>query len=124
MLEFTPNATAELGDYGFQVTASYGFGDASFYQHGDGYRAGDAHRGRPGRRHQLTWRRTGSWRRSRPPQASAGQGTSAAYVVQLTNTGSADDTFALAIAGLPPGVTASFGQTTIDVPPGVEQLPG
>ena len=28
-----------------------------------------------------------------PTKATAGQGTSAQYVVQLTNTGSADDTF-------------------------------
>jgi len=54
-----------------------------------------------------------------PSQATVGQGTSAQYVVQLTNTGSADDTFSLAATGLPAGVTASFGQTTIDVPPGM-----
>lgn len=53
-----------------------------------------------------------------PVQASAGQGTSTAYTIRLTNTGSADDTFGLSAAGLPAGVTAVFGQTTIDVPPG------
>jgi len=53
-----------------------------------------------------------------PAQATAGQGTQASYVVQLTNTGSADDTFSVAALGLPTGVVADFGQSTIDVPPG------
>lgn len=53
-----------------------------------------------------------------PVQSCAGQGTSTAYTIRLTNTGSADDTFSLSAAGLPVGVTAVFGQTTIDVPPG------
>ncbi len=57
-----------------------------------------------------------------PAQATAGQGTSAHVVVQLTNTGSADDTFSLSTAGLPSGVTATFGQTTIDVPPGASNF--
>ena len=43
-------------------------------------------------------------------------------MVQLTNTGSADDTFSLAATGLPAGVTASFGETTIDVPPGASNF--
>jgi hypothetical protein len=53
-----------------------------------------------------------------PSQATAGQGTEARFIVQVTNTGSADDTFSLAAAGLPRGVTASFAETTINVPPG------
>ena len=57
-----------------------------------------------------------------PTQATAGQGTSVQYVVQLTNTGSTDDTFTLSDAGLPAGVTASFSQTTIDVPPGASNF--
>ncbi|MGA7497961.1 MAG: MBG domain-containing protein, partial [Isosphaeraceae bacterium] len=57
-----------------------------------------------------------------PTQASAGQGTPANYVVQVTNTGSADDTFTLSAAGLPPGVAATLGQTTIDVPPGASNF--
>ena len=57
-----------------------------------------------------------------PASATAGQGTSAQYVVRLTNTGSTDDTFSLATLGLPSGITASFGQTTIDVPPGVSNF--
>jgi uncharacterized membrane protein len=57
-----------------------------------------------------------------PAQASAGQGTSASYVVQVTNTGSADDRFTLSAAGLPAGVSANFAQTTIDVPPGASNF--
>ncbi len=57
-----------------------------------------------------------------PAQATAGQGTSTSYVVQLTNTGSADDSFSLAATGLPTGVTATFGQTSIDVPPGASNF--
>ena len=57
-----------------------------------------------------------------PAQATAGQGTSAQYVVQLSNTGSADDTFGLTLNGLPKGVAASLGQTTIDVPPGASNF--
>ena len=44
------------------------------------------------------------------------------YVVQLTNVGSVDDTFSLAGQRLAVGVTASFGETTIDVPPGVSNF--
>jgi uncharacterized repeat protein (TIGR01451 family) len=57
-----------------------------------------------------------------PATAMAGQGTSAQYVVQLTNTGSADDEFSLSTTGLPAGVTATFGQTTIAVPPGASNF--
>ncbi len=57
-----------------------------------------------------------------PTQATAGQGTSAQYVVQLTNTGSAEDTFSLAATGLPTGVTATFGEATIDIPPGASNF--
>jgi uncharacterized membrane protein len=57
-----------------------------------------------------------------PATATAGQGTSAQYVVQLTNTGSADDTFTLAATGLPSGVTATFGQTSLDMPPGTSNF--
>ncbi len=57
-----------------------------------------------------------------PAQASAGQATPANYVVQLTNTGSADDTFTLSTAGLPAGGTARFAHTSLDVPPGVSNL--
>ena len=53
-----------------------------------------------------------------PTQGTAGQGGSAEFVDQLTNTGSADDTFSLTAAGLPSGVTVSFDDSTIDIPPG------
>jgi uncharacterized membrane protein len=56
-----------------------------------------------------------------PTQASAGQGTSATYTVQLTNTGSADDTFTLA-GVFPPGVSGTFSQQTVDVPPGASNF--
>ena len=55
-------------------------------------------------------------------QATVGQETSAHDVVQLTNTGSADDTFSLAVTGLPASVTATFGETTVDVPPGASNF--
>jgi uncharacterized membrane protein len=62
-----------------------------------------------------------------PAVASAGQGTFAQYVVQLTNTGSTDEQFVLAAQGLPTGVTADFGQLydqqgEIDVPPGASNF--
>ena len=58
-----------------------------------------------------------------PMRATAGQGTSAQYILTITNVGSIEDTYSLAVSGLPQGVTATFGQTTIDVPPRREQLP-
>jgi uncharacterized membrane protein len=57
-----------------------------------------------------------------PVSATAGQGTAAVYTVQVTNTGSADDTFTLSDAGLPAGVQAAFSQATVDVPPGVSNF--
>jgi uncharacterized membrane protein len=54
-----------------------------------------------------------------PTQASAGQGTAAQYVIQLTNTGSADDQFNLAVTGLPSGIAPTLAQQlAVDVPPG------
>ena len=57
-----------------------------------------------------------------PSQASVGQGTSAQYVVQLTNTGSTDETFSLEADGLPDGVSYSFSQNDVDVPPGASNF--
>jgi uncharacterized membrane protein len=54
-----------------------------------------------------------------PPTATAGQGDPVPYVVQVTNTGSADETFSLSVSGLPNGVASTFGQSTVDIPPGV-----
>jgi hypothetical protein len=119
-LDFTPNATAELGEYGFQVKASYGFGDASYIGLGV-----DTVRGTlvvAGQADTSYLAAHGIVATLAPSQASAGQNASAGYVVQLTNTGSAQDSYDLALAGLPSGVTASFGQASIDVPPGVSNL--
>ena len=57
-----------------------------------------------------------------PNSANAGLGTTASYTLQLTNTGSADDTFTLAMTGLPADVTALSSATTIDVPPGADNF--
>jgi hypothetical protein len=59
-----------------------------------------------------------------PARAVAGQGTSATYVIQLTNVGSLDDHFNLSAVGLPSGVSASFGQSqfSLDVPPGASNF--
>jgi uncharacterized membrane protein len=56
-----------------------------------------------------------------PISTTVGQGTGAKYVVQLTNTGSATDTFALAL-NLPPGISAQFDQQQIEVPPGASNF--
>ena len=55
-----------------------------------------------------------------PSQATAGQETSAAYVVQVTNTGSTEETYREAVGGLPGGGTSySFGPNNpVSVPPG------
>lgn len=53
-----------------------------------------------------------------PAQATAGQGTSAQYVIQLTNTGSVEDSYSLAVSGLPADVYADLGSYDIEVPPG------
>ena len=53
-----------------------------------------------------------------PLQSTIGQGTSATYVVRVTNTGSQTDTFDLAALGLPAGFDVDFQQTSITVTPG------
>jgi uncharacterized membrane protein len=53
-----------------------------------------------------------------PSSTSAGQGTTGRYMVRVTNTGSASDTFTLAATGLPAGIRAVFDQTSVAVPPG------
>ncbi len=54
-----------------------------------------------------------------PARAVAGQGTSASYVIQLTNVGSADDHFNISVTGLPGGVSASFSPNPffLNLPP-------
>jgi len=104
---------AALGDYGFSVSAGDSTGAT-------GSVSGDlVLQGQPAppdsNSHGIVAAIT-------PAEATAGQGTSAHFVVQLTNTGSADDTFSLTAAGLPSGVTATFAQTSIDVPPGASNF--
>jgi uncharacterized membrane protein len=121
VLEFTPNATAELGDYGFQVKATYGFGDPSFIGLGvDTVQGTLVVAGQADVPSYLEAH--GVVASLKPVQPTAGQGTSASYAVHLINTGSADDTFSLTAAGLPAGVSATFGQSTIDVPPGTSNF--
>ena len=112
-LVLTSDSFAATGDYGFSVTATDSSGASASVQ-------GDlVLQGRP---FCPTPNRTGSWRRSPPAQATAGQGTAANFVVQLTNTGSAADTFLLAAAGLPTGSTVTFGQSSVTVPPGASNF--
>ncbi|HEY2784103.1 MAG TPA: transglutaminase domain-containing protein [Fimbriiglobus sp.] len=106
-LTLTPDSFAVTGDYEFAVTATAG--GASGSVQGTLTLAGlpvlpdpDSH----GIVIALT-----------PSTATAGQGTSAQYVVRLTNSGSSPETFDLT-ASLPPGVTAVFGQSSVTVPPG------
>ena len=112
-LVLTSDSFAALSDHGFSVSASAANGATASVQ-GDLVLQGQA---TPPdlNSHGIVAILT-------PATATAGQGTSAQYVVQLTNTGSADDTFMLTAAGLPSGVTASFGQTSIDVPPGASNF--
>jgi uncharacterized membrane protein len=109
----TSAAFAALGDYGFTVTANDANG-AQASVSGDLILAGQPPVTDP-EAHGVVVTLT-------PVSATAGQGTAAVYTVQMTNTGSADDTFTLSDAGLPAGVTALFSQTTIDVPPGVSNF--
>ncbi len=57
-----------------------------------------------------------------PTQATAGLGTAARYVVRLTNTGSANESYTLTVSGLPANVSAAFGETTVDLPPGASNF--
>ena len=112
-LVLTSDSFAALADYGFTITANGGNGAVASVL-GDLVLQGQPVLPDPDS-HGIVATLT-------PTQATAGQGTSAQYVVQLTNTGSADDTFTLTATGLPPGVAATFGQTTIDVPPGASNF--
>ena len=107
-LVLTSDAFAPLADYGFTITAN-GDNRSEASVQGDLVLQGQPAPPDPNS-HGIVATLT-------PAHATAGQGTLAQYVVQLTNTGSADDMFSLAAMGLPSGVTASFGETTIDVPP-------
>jgi hypothetical protein len=109
-LTLTSDVLATLGDHGFTVTAQDAAGASAFVQ-GDLILAGQPPAPPDIEAHGVVVTLT-------PAQASAGQGTAARYLVQVTNTGSADDTFTLATAGLPANVTAALSQTTVVVPPG------
>lgn len=112
-LVLTSDSFAPLADYGFTIAASGDNGAVASVQ-GDLVLQGQPVLPDPNS-HGIVATLT-------PTKATAGQGNSAQHVVQLTNTGSADDTFSLAAMGLPTGVTASFGETTIDVPPGASNF--
>ncbi len=119
-LQFTPNASAELGTYMFQVSVSYNFAAAGFISTGyDTVQGTLIVAGRPIIPPYLEAH--GVVETLTPAQATVGQGTSTAYTVQLINTGSADETFALA-ATLPSGIAGTFSQETVDVPPGVSNF--
>jgi hypothetical protein len=57
-----------------------------------------------------------------PTQATAGQGASAQYTVQITNTGSEVGTFFYVVNGLPSGIVATLNRFGVDVPPGVSNF--
>jgi large repetitive protein len=57
-----------------------------------------------------------------PAEQTAGPGTSANYVLQITNTGSTNEDFVPQVNGLPKGVSATFGETSVSVPPGVNNF--
>jgi len=111
-LTLTSDPFAAVGDYGFTVTSEDDYATEDSV-HGDLILAGTPTIDPAAHGVVLTLT---------PAQATAGQGTAASYVVQLTNTGSADDTFMLATAGLPAGITAAFSQASLDVPPGVSNF--
>ncbi|HTQ37661.1 MAG TPA: transglutaminase domain-containing protein [Pirellulales bacterium] len=108
-LTLTSDSFAAAEDYGFSVTAAGNNGAMSSVQ-GDLMLQGAPQPPDPNS-HGLVVALT-------PAQATVGRGTSATYTVQLTNTGNADDTFALSVTGLPIGVTAAFAQNSVDVPAG------
>jgi uncharacterized membrane protein len=56
-----------------------------------------------------------------PTQATGGQGTPTTFTVQLTNTGNVADTYTLS-ATTPAGVTATFPQSSLQVPPGLSNF--
>jgi transglutaminase-like putative cysteine protease/uncharacterized membrane protein len=104
----TSAALAALGDYGFVVTADSAGAAGSVI--GDVVLAGAPVAVDP-QSHGVVVGLA-------PAAASAGPGTSAVYVVRVTNTGSATTTFALGVTGVPAGVAASFDTPSVEVPPG------
>lgn len=118
MLQLTSDAFATLDDYSFVVTASTvgGTKDAAL---GDLILAGAPPTIDP-ESHAVVVKLT-------PTTATTGIGDPVTYSVQVTNTGSATDTFALSLPGLPPGIAASLTQngqpiSSVTVPPGVSNF--
>ena len=112
-LKITSDVSAALGEYGFAVTASAANGISQTVS-GVLTLAGAPAVPVDPESHGVVLALS-------PAQASAGQGTPANFVVRVTNTGSAVETFSLA-ADLPPGVTGTFGQDTVEVPPGASNF--
>ncbi len=103
------NTAAVTGDYSFEVTASFASGIS-------GRVAGSLILdGRP----LAVSSAEGVVVSLAPSQISAGQGSSGTFVVRVTNTGSAVDTYGLS-ADLPPGFQADFGQPAIEITPGMD----
>jgi uncharacterized repeat protein (TIGR01451 family) len=109
MLTLTSDELAALGAYGFTITAAADTGYTGTVQ-GMLTLAGT-----PAVQPDLEAR--GVVLGLTPASASAGQGTSATFTIQVTNTGSATDTFALTLS-LPPGVAGKLSQASVTVPPG------
>lgn len=57
-----------------------------------------------------------------PAQATAGQGTTAHYTVQITNTGNSTETFKLGTVSLPGNITAVFDSPSVTIPPGASNF--
>ena len=59
-----------------------------------------------------------------PSQGTIGQNTSASYMIQVTNVGSADEQYDLSVSGLPSDVNASYSTDSygLDVPPGASNF--
>jgi large repetitive protein len=113
-LQLTSDSFAALGQYGFTVVASAA-GGVSDSVGGDLILAGVP-------AIQAQTKASGVVAALTPSQATAGVGTTVSYVLRLTNTGSADDTYSLSMAGLPASVTAVLGQNSVEVPPGASNF--
>ena len=108
-LTLQADAFAALGEYGFTVAASADTGARGTVRGTltlEGFPLVDAEA------HGIVLTLT-------PAQTTAGQGTAASFAVRLTNTGNVGETFILS-ADLPAGFAGSFGQSTVGVPPGLD----
>lgn len=110
-LQITSDIFAQLGDQGFTVVAVNGT-QQGFVQ-GTLTFVGPAQAVDP--------ESHGIFASIVPNLVTTGQGQPGAFTVRLTNTGSATDTFNL-MAALPPGFTAMFEQTSVEIPPGASNF--